>query len=53
MKPYCTITVLVEMVVIDRDLKIFVRYPARDDGEALQLSQNSFQMAAAFKPGTN
>jgi hypothetical protein len=50
-KPYYEVTVLVEMVVVDRDLKFFVRWPAKD-GEVLQASQDTFRMVAAFEPGT-
>jgi hypothetical protein len=46
------ITVLVEMVVIDRDLKFYVRWPARTDGTVLNRSRNSFTIVAAFEPGT-
>jgi hypothetical protein len=47
-----SVTVLIDIVVIDRDLKFFVRWPANKDGEIVQGSQESFSMVAAFHPGT-
>ncbi|KAF2178399.1 hypothetical protein K469DRAFT_731829 [Zopfia rhizophila CBS 207.26] len=47
------VTVMVEMEVIDRDLKFNVRWPADDSGEIIEGSQKSFSIAAAFEPGTN
>ncbi|KAF2678256.1 hypothetical protein K458DRAFT_317433 [Lentithecium fluviatile CBS 122367] len=46
------VTVLIDMVVIDRDLKFFVRWPADEDGGILKGSEETFSMVAAFQPGT-
>lgn len=45
------VKVLIEMVVIDRNLKFYVRWPALPDGNVLN-SQDSFTIVAAFEPGT-
>ena len=52
MKHY-RVTVLVDMVVIDRDLKFTVRYPAEEDGDAVRGSGKTFSIVAGFEPGTS
>ena len=51
-KQKCLVTVLIEMIVIDRDLKFSVRWPAEAQGAELQDSVKSFTVVAAFEPGT-
>lgn len=46
------ISVLIEMVIIGRDLRFDVRWPAKSDGKLLAASRSSFSVVAAFKPGT-
>jgi hypothetical protein len=46
------VEVLVEIIIIDRDLKFRVRYPATEKGAVIQGSEKSFSLVAAFQPGT-
>jgi hypothetical protein len=46
------VEVLVELMVIGRDLKFRVRYPATENGELIQGSDRSFSLVSAFQPGT-
>ena len=51
-KTYYDVEVLVEILIIDRDLKFRVRYPATEEGAVIQGSDKSFSLIAAFQPGT-
>jgi hypothetical protein len=51
-KTYYDVEVLVELLIIDRDLKFRVRYPATENGEVIQGSDRSFSLISAFQPGT-
>lgn len=51
-KRHYNVRVRVEIVVIDRDLKFRVRYPATATGKIIQGSDKSFSLTAAFEPGT-
>ncbi|KAB2099689.1 hypothetical protein AG0111_0g12188 [Alternaria gaisen] len=46
------VEVLLQIEIIGRDLKFFVRWPANREGKLLPASRSSFSLAAAFKPGT-
>jgi len=47
------VDVLVQVSVIDRDLKVTVRWPDNDKGNIVPGSQKSYSIVAAFGPGTN
>jgi hypothetical protein len=51
-RTYYDVEVLVELMIIDRDLKFRVRYPATEKGEVIQGSGRSFSLVSAFQPGT-
>lgn len=44
------VTVLIDIEVVDRNLKFTVRWPAVDSGDV--VNRESFSMVAAFEPGT-
>lgn len=46
------VEVLIQIEIIGRDLKFFVRWPANREGKLLPAARSSFSVAAAFKPGT-
>jgi hypothetical protein len=46
------VEVLIQMVIIGRDLRFHVRWPAKSDGKLLAGSRSSFSVVSAFKPGT-
>jgi hypothetical protein len=46
------VEMLLQIEIIGRDLKFFVRWPANREGKLLPASRSSFSLAAAFKPGT-
>lgn len=51
-KIHYNVKVLVEILIIDRDLKFRVRYPATEAGAVIQGSDKSSSLIAAFQPGT-
>ncbi|KAF2656351.1 hypothetical protein K491DRAFT_656655 [Lophiostoma macrostomum CBS 122681] len=51
-RKYFRVEVLIEITVIDRDLKFNVRWPAEESGRIIEGSQRSFSVVAAFQPGT-
>ena len=46
------VVILVEMTVIDRNLKFVVRWPATKEGQIVQGSRKFFSVASLFTPGT-
>jgi hypothetical protein len=49
---YYEVTVLIDMEVVDRNLKFTVRLPAENGGVSQTISRDSFSIVAAFEPGT-
>ncbi|KAF2129966.1 hypothetical protein P153DRAFT_315435 [Dothidotthia symphoricarpi CBS 119687] len=47
-----SVTLLIEMTVIDRDLKFVARWPPNENGTVIQGDQQYFSLVSAFQPGT-
>lgn len=50
--PRYTVTLLMEMTVIDRDLRFIARWPPTEHGNVIEGNQQFFSVVTAFGLGT-